>query len=119
MNFESLKFKERDDIEDVFSSYLAVHQFDVEQLRDQRNRAEFKERYDNKRNIVDWDFNFGLKDFCETVHREEYRRFRLTGVSFETRLAVGTVPNRTMGSFIPGKKVSHSSNLIHDLETHP
>lgn len=48
IDFETLKFKERDEIEDIFSSYLAKHKFDIEQLRDQRVRALLKERYDNK-----------------------------------------------------------------------
>lgn len=46
INFETLKFKERDELEDVFSSYLPVHKFDIEKARDQRLRAYFKERYD-------------------------------------------------------------------------
>ena len=33
-SFESLKFKERDELEDIFSSYLKVHPFDIEKLRD-------------------------------------------------------------------------------------
>jgi dynein assembly factor 3, axonemal len=34
VNFETLKFKERDEIEDIFSSYYKAHPFDIEQLRD-------------------------------------------------------------------------------------
>ena len=34
VNFETLKFKERDELEDIFSSYLSKHSFDVEKLRD-------------------------------------------------------------------------------------
>jgi len=30
INFETLKFKDRDDMEDIFSSYLKVHAFDIE-----------------------------------------------------------------------------------------
>ena len=33
-SFEGLKFKERDLLEDIFSSYLKVHPFDIEKLRD-------------------------------------------------------------------------------------
>ncbi len=29
VSFETIKFKERDEIEDIFSSYLKAHQFDV------------------------------------------------------------------------------------------
>jgi hypothetical protein len=68
IDFETLKFKERDEIEDIFSSYLAKHKFDIEQLRDQRVRALLKERYDNKQNMTDWDYNFGIKDYSKTVN---------------------------------------------------
>eukprot|EP00355_Strombidium_rassoulzadegani_P006447 CAMPEP_0168617932 /NCGR_PEP_ID=MMETSP0449_2-20121227/5803_1 /TAXON_ID=1082188 /ORGANISM="Strombidium rassoulzadegani, Strain ras09" /LENGTH=311 /DNA_ID=CAMNT_0008658775 /DNA_START=147 /DNA_END=1082 /DNA_ORIENTATION=+ len=44
-----------------------------------------------------------LKDYAPSVNQTEYREWRLNGMAFETRLATGTVPNRTMGSFIPGK----------------
>jgi len=30
----------------------------------------------------------------------------MTGVAFETRLTSNTIPNRTLSSFIPGKKVT-------------
>jgi dynein assembly factor 3 len=68
VNFETLKFKERDEMEDIFSSYLAKHKLDIEQLRDQRLRAHYKERYDLRRNMVDWDYNFGIKEFAKGVH---------------------------------------------------
>ena len=68
INFETLKFKDRDEIEDIFSSYHTKHPFDVEQLRDTRMRAHFQERYDHRRNLVDWDYQFGIKDFTKTVN---------------------------------------------------
>ena len=89
VSFESLKFKERDELEDIFSSYLKCHAYDVEKLRDQRIRAHLKERYDSKRNLVDWDFSFGLKDFAVAPNQNEYRLWRLNGIAFHTRLATG------------------------------
>ena len=106
INFETLKFKDRDDIEDIFSSYHNKHPFDVEKLRDTRIRAHYKDRYDHRRNLVDWDYQFGIKDFTKTVNQQEYRAWRLNGIAFETRLATGTIPNRTMGSYVDGKTVS-------------
>ena len=99
-----MKFKDRDEIEDVFSSWLSAHPFDIEQLRDTRLRAHYGKRYDFRRNLVDWDYNFGVKDFAKKVNQLEYRQFRLSGVAFETRLANGTIPNRTLGSFVEGRK---------------
>jgi dynein assembly factor 3 len=104
INFETIKFKDRDDIEDCISSWLTCHPFDIEQLRDTRLRAHFGKRYDHRRNLTDWDYNFGIKDFAKMVNQLEYRQFRLTGVAFETRLANGAIPNRTLGSFVEGRK---------------
>lgn len=62
INFDNLRFKDRDDMEEIFSSYHKKHAFDMEKLRDQRQRHHFGERYDFRANAVDWDYNFHLKD---------------------------------------------------------
>jgi dynein assembly factor 3 len=72
-------------------------------LRDTRIRAHYGERYDHRRNLVDWDYSMSLKDFAPLVHQKEYREWRLNGVGFETRLATGTIPNRTLASDVNGK----------------
>jgi dynein assembly factor 3 len=72
-------------------------------LRDQRLRAHFAERYDHRRNLVDWDYSMSLKNYAPLVHQKEYREWRLNGVAFETRLATGSIPNRTMSSRVEGK----------------
>ena len=58
VNFNTLKFKERDELEDVISSYYETHPFDIEKLRDDRLRAHFRERYDARKNVIDWDYSF-------------------------------------------------------------
>ena len=110
VSWETMKYKDRDELEDVFSSWLPVHKFDIENLRDTRMRALYKERYDFRSNIVDWDFNMGVKDFARFVNQREFKDWRLTGIAFETRLASGTVPNRTLASFVEGKDVS--TNIV-------
>ena len=104
--FDALTFKDRDELEDVASTYMRKHPFDMEKLRDHRLRHHFADRYDFRRNAVDWDYQFGIRLFAPHVNLNEYRDWRLTGVGFETRLTTNTIPNRTMSSFIPGKKVS-------------
>ena len=34
VDFSNLRFKDRDEMEEIFSSYLKKHQFDIEKLRD-------------------------------------------------------------------------------------
>jgi len=56
-----------------------------------------------RRNQCDWDFNFGIKDFAPHVNQLEYREFRMSGIAFETRLATGSIPNRTLASTVEGR----------------
>jgi dynein assembly factor 3 len=54
-----------------------------------------------------------MKDYAPNVNHREYRSWRLNGIAFETRLATGTVPNRTLSSFVPGKtKKGRDSVLV-------
>ena len=52
-------------------------------------RGLFKERYDYRKNLVDWDYSMGIKDFAKHMTPREYKEWRLNGIGFETRLAVG------------------------------
>jgi dynein assembly factor 3, axonemal len=55
----------------------------------------------------------GLKPFCPIVHFIHYRDWRVSGVAFETRFSSYITPNRTMSSYLPGKKKeSHESCLV-------
>ena len=107
MDFSTLKFKERDDLEEVVSSYYENHPFDIEQQRDMRLRAHFKDRYDARKNIIDWDFSFYVKKLCPEINNREYMAWRMQGTAFETRLANNSVPNRTFSSYVPGTSVSN------------
>jgi len=50
VSFDNLRFKDRDEMEEIFSSYLKRHPFEMEKLRDQRLRHHFADRYDFRRN---------------------------------------------------------------------
>lgn len=106
INFDNLKFKERDALEDVLSSYHNAHEYDIEKYRDTRLRAHYKERYDVRRNMVDWDYSFYVSKMCKHINSREYHEWRKNGLAFETRLASNNVANRTYGSFVPGEAVS-------------
>lgn len=64
-----MRFKERDELENVISSYYNVHPFDIEKMRDDRLRHFFKERYDWRRNLVDWDYSFEIKPLVPLMHQ--------------------------------------------------
>ena len=102
INLSELKFKERDALEDIFSSYYSAHEYDIEKYRDTRLRAHFKERFDVRKNMVDWDYGFYVKKVAPHINQREYMAWRLQGLAYETRLASNNVANRTYGSFVPG-----------------
>ena len=52
----NLKFRDRDYIENTFKSWFADVPYDVESLRDQRLRHYYGDRYDVKKNVLDWDY---------------------------------------------------------------
>ena len=68
VSLDNLKFKERDALEDVISSWNSAHPYDIEQYRDTRMRAHYKERYDVRKNMIDWDFSFYIKKLCPHIN---------------------------------------------------
>lgn len=91
-----------------------MHKFDVEDLRDQRLRAHFAERYDFRKNVIDWDYSMQLKDISKgRIHKYEYTQWRMTGNAFDVRLASSKTANRTLGSYVEGKKkISQDSIMV-------
>jgi len=49
-------------MEEILLTYYKKVPFDMEKLRDQRLRHHFAERYDFRRNAVDWDYQFSIKE---------------------------------------------------------
>lgn len=84
----------------------------MEKHRDTRLRRHFKERYDFRKNLTDWDYQFGgLREFGPFINRRDYKDWRLTGVAFELRLSDNTKPNRTMASYVYGKDRKSKDNI--------
>ena len=106
VHFDALRFKERDELEDVISSYYNTHPFDIEKQFDQRIRYHLKERYTHRMNMFDWDHSMYLKELCPYINPREYKTWRSTGLAFEYRLTENKIPNRTFASYIPGYNVS-------------
>ena len=112
IDFDNLKYKERDELEETIKAWHSKHEFDIEDLRDQRLRYHFKERYDARKNLVDWDFTFGISKIAKVVSSQQYKEFRMTGQAFEFRLDQGVSANRTMSSYIEGKKKKSGDSCL-------
>jgi dynein assembly factor 3 len=78
--------------------------FDIEKLRDQKLRYLFKERYDFRANLIDWDYNAHVIPVAPIVHFYYYKEWRLNGLAFEQRFSTYAQPNRTLASYAEGKR---------------
>ena len=87
VNFGDMKFKERDGLEEAISHFYSAHDYDIEKYRDTRMRAHYKDRFDVRKGMVDWDYSFYVKKVAPHINQKEYQAWRLNGLAFETRLA--------------------------------
>jgi dynein assembly factor 3 len=72
----------------------------------------FKERYDYRANLIDWDFNMMLTECAPIVHFYHYKEWRLTGLAYEQRFSKYTEPNRTLSSYADGKKKQEKTSCL-------
>lgn len=95
-----LKFKEIDDLEVALRQWRLDVEYNMASYFEHRNRGLFKERYDFRQNLIDWDFHAYTKDENKNklTHWLHYKMFRLEGVAFETRMSDYKRPNRTLTS---------------------
>lgn len=103
VDLSHLKFKDRDVLQDVFKGWCKDVRFDIEALREQRCRGYYRDRYDFRKNMMDWDFTNNVKEVAGIIHWYHYKEFCHTGVAFETRLASYNTPNRTLASYTEAK----------------
>ena len=98
-----LKYRERDSLEGIFKSWdEGDKSFDVVSLRDHRLRYYYGERYDSKKNVLDWDYQTRVKKVASIIHIRQYREWRDSGIAFEFGDATYNVPNRSTQSYTTG-----------------
>lgn len=84
VSFSDMKLKEKDFIETQLTHWSKDSSVaDVEQQWSQRVRHDMAERFDNRDNLIDWDFVFKLTDYTNLLKFPEYRVWRNTGVAFD------------------------------------
>ena len=84
-DFNALKSRDRDALEAVLRSWGEDVPFAAVKARDERLRGFYKNRYDSRRNVLDWDYTWELKPIASIVHKIHFREWRLTGVAFEVK----------------------------------
>jgi len=99
VNLEHLKYKDRDAMQEVVKGWMKDVPFDVEALREQRCRGYYRERFDFRKNQMDYDYQTHIKQRAGIINWFHYKEFGHTGVAFETRLASYNISNRTLASY--------------------
>lgn len=108
LDWSNMKAKERDFIAQQILLWTKTRsEVDIVAQWDSRVRHELAERYDNRVNIFDWDFNFQLLDYTQLLRFPEYREFRKVGQAFDyCRINPRrgfrydyTVPNKSLAHF--------------------
>jgi hypothetical protein len=103
IDLSQLKFKDRDFVQDVFKGWLKDVDFDIEALREQRCRGYYRDRYDYRKNAMDYDYQTHIKNKAGVINWFHYKEFCFTGVAFETRLASYNTPNKSLASYTEGR----------------
>lgn len=108
-DFSLLKHRQRDELEEVLKSWAEGVPFDMATLRDHRLRHHYGARYDFRNNLIDWDYQMGIKPHVGALHFSTFREWRNSGVAFEFGDCVYSAPNRTMASFVEGREAGRGS----------
>lgn len=104
INFKEIKYGDRDELLDIFKSWDSKCPFNMDEYRDTRLRYHYKDRYDYRHNLIDWDYVWNLKEDASIIHYREYKDWRQNGNAFETRFSTYIIANRTMGAFVRGNR---------------
>lgn len=102
VDLSSLKYRDRDQLVEVFRSWDPKLPFDSAGLRDHRLRAHFGLRFDNKAGVIDWDYQARVRPAASIIHQKLYKEWRLSGIAYEFGDQRYDEANRTMGSYAEG-----------------
>uniref|UniRef100_A0A336MQM5 CSON004909 protein n=1 Tax=Culicoides sonorensis TaxID=179676 RepID=A0A336MQM5_CULSO len=98
-NFENLKYRERDQLENAFEFWTNKpgYVFDIGKHWEMRLRHELGVRYDSRNGVFDWDLQMRLKEYGgKTITSQEYNLFRESGIAFTFPEFEQTFPNKTL-----------------------
>ena len=82
VSLKLLRFEERDELSEIIQGWSMKVPLDMDKLRDNKLRYLYKERYDYRGNLIDWDYNMLLLECAPVVHFYHYKEWRLTGLAF-------------------------------------
>eukprot|EP00899_Mesostigma_viride_P002116 jgi/Mesvir1/11905/Mv00248-RA.1 len=104
-DLSNLKYKDKDDLVDTFRQWSLNVPLDMEGQWDKRMRQLHGERFDFRKNMVDWDYHMRLEKEASIIHFRHFRDWRENGVAYQVRESAHTVPNRSLCSYVAGTAV--------------
>lgn len=112
IDFNGLKYRERDQLTDIFTMWKSNRTFDLKAQWDAQLRKYLGERYDSRRGAFDWDLHMELRGRGgEMISNQEYLDFRATGIAFQFPEFEYSIENKTL--------VVHNHQLLTDMHTGP
>ncbi|KAK2855426.1 hypothetical protein Q7C36_007295 [Tachysurus vachellii] len=94
-----LKFKERDELARIFKQWQHPPSPPLSMCKvwDARVRQHLGTRYDARRGCFDWDLSMKLHDKgCGVIHKQDYIKWRESGVAFEMREGLYCIANQSL-----------------------
>ncbi|KAI9188036.1 hypothetical protein H9P43_002427 [Blastocladiella emersonii ATCC 22665] len=98
IDFDKLRYRERDDLEFVFKFWRGAKPMPLDQMWDFRLKRFYGARYDSRENAVDWDYHMRLKNNTKYITKHEFLEWRQTGHAFTVRDSARVQPNRTLAA---------------------
>lgn len=111
IDLSGLKYRERDQLTDIFSMWKSKKSFDLKVQWDAQLRNYLGERYDSRRGAFDWDLHMELRyRGGEMISNQEYLDFRETGIAFQFPEFEYSIEN---------KSLVVQNHLLTDMHTGP
>ncbi|KAI1896302.1 hypothetical protein AGOR_G00093390 [Albula goreensis] len=93
-----LRFKDRDELDRIFKQWIhPPSSQSLAKLWDSRVRHHLGTRYDSRRGCFDWDLSMKLhQSGCGVIHKQQYIKWRESGVAFEMREGIYQTTNHSL-----------------------
>jgi dynein assembly factor 3 len=107
VDISHLRYRDKDRLEDCFKSYSRLVPFDIGNYREHRMRGLYADRYDSRKALFDWDWQYSYHNCSGSIiHIKLYREWRESGIAFEFGDQTYTEANRTMLTYVEGQPKS-------------
>ncbi|GIL80632.1 hypothetical protein Vretimale_9197 [Volvox reticuliferus] len=124
LDLSLLKFQEKDHLVEALQKWRTTVLYDMVKAWDARARKWYGDRYDFRRNLVDWDYHMRLQTagtpgqdpgHGSIIHFHHFRHWRMHGVAHELRDSHYNQPNRSLLSTAYGRTREFKDRSLRDV----